>query len=124
MDEAERCHRLAFIFRGELLATGTPTEIVQARKLGITELHVEPDRTLQAAEALRRAPGIEEVNHFGLVMRIASRGVDDPDDLVRVTLDAAGIAIVSIERGRPDVEDAFVSMVHEDSVAASKEAAA
>ena len=32
MDEAERCHRLAFIFRGELLDVGTPDEIVARRQ--------------------------------------------------------------------------------------------
>src|SRR4030095_10773336 len=31
MDEAERCHRLAFIFNGQLLDTGTPEEVVSRR---------------------------------------------------------------------------------------------
>ncbi len=38
MDEAERCHRLAFIFRGELLDTGTPEQIVERRGLRVAEL--------------------------------------------------------------------------------------
>ncbi|HEX5754877.1 MAG TPA: ABC transporter ATP-binding protein, partial [Arenimonas sp.] len=38
MDEAERCHRLAFIFRGQLLAVGTPDEVVRARALSVVEL--------------------------------------------------------------------------------------
>ncbi|MGH7438919.1 MAG: ABC transporter ATP-binding protein, partial [Polyangiaceae bacterium] len=33
MDEAERCHRLAFIFRGEVLDVGTPDEVVNRRNL-------------------------------------------------------------------------------------------
>src|SRR5699024_4446640 len=33
MDEAERCHRLAFIFRGQTIGVGTPQEIVDGRGL-------------------------------------------------------------------------------------------
>ncbi len=112
MDEAERCHRLAFIFRGELLATGTPTEVVAMRGLQVAE--VEAERTIEAAELLRKTPGVEEVNHFGHIMRIAMRGVSDPSQLVQSTLAAASIAIKRFSLGRPNVEDAFVSMVRED----------
>ncbi|MBC8068303.1 MAG: ABC transporter ATP-binding protein, partial [Deltaproteobacteria bacterium] len=40
MDEAERCHRLAFIFRGIVLDTGTPAEVVARRDLRVVELEV------------------------------------------------------------------------------------
>ncbi|HEX7477776.1 MAG TPA: ABC transporter ATP-binding protein [Polyangiales bacterium] len=112
MDEAERCHRLAFIFRGQLLATGTPTEVVEMRGLRVAE--VESERTIDAAELLRKAPGVEEVNHFGHVMRVATRGVSEPETLIRSVLAAANIAVQRYQTGRPNVEDAFVSMVRED----------
>jgi ABC-2 type transport system ATP-binding protein len=112
MDEAERCHRLAFIFRGELLATGTPKEVVERRALTILEL--ETSDTLKAGELLRKTPGVDEVNYFGHQMRIATRGVTDAEALVRSTLGAAGHDIQRLSRGRANVEDAFVSMVRED----------
>jgi ABC-2 type transport system ATP-binding protein len=124
MDEAERCHRLAFIFRGELLATGTPHEIVERRGLSITELQVDPAHTMQAAELLRAAPGVEEVSHFGLLLRVATRDVGDPVQRVRELAAAAGIEVQSASLGRPNVEDAFVSMVREDTALAAREAAA
>src|SRR3954469_22865024 len=58
MDEAERCHRLAFIFRGELLDTGTPEEVVARRRLRVAELEVM--EATQAALALRREPRVDE----------------------------------------------------------------
>ncbi len=123
MDEAERCHRLAFIFRGTLLATGTPTEVVAARGLRVSEL--ETERTIEAGELLRKAPGVEEVNHFGHIMRVATRSVDDPERLLRGMLDAANIGVHRFQVGRPNVEDAFVSMVREDdAVRAGKQEAA
>ena len=114
MDEAERCHELAFIFRGELLASGTPREIVDRRALSISLLEVEPAKTLQAADLIKQLPGVEEVNHFGLVTRVASRHLENPEGAIRSALQNAGIALTHFTASSPNVEDAFVSMVRED----------
>jgi ABC-2 type transport system ATP-binding protein len=112
MDEAERCHRLAFIFRGELLATGTPLEVVERRNLSVFE--VETPNTLEAAKLLRAADGVEEVNHFGHVMRVALRNSQDPEGTIRRTLETQRFEIKRLQSTRVSVEDAFVSMVRED----------
>jgi ABC-2 type transport system ATP-binding protein len=112
MDEAERCHRLAFIFRGELLATGTPLEIVERRNLSVLE--VETGKTLEAGKLLRAADGVEEVNHFGPVIRVALRNSKDPEGTVRRALEPRGFEITRLQAARVSVEDAFVSMVRED----------
>ncbi len=109
MDEAERCHRLAFIFSGSLLDVGTPEEIVQRRHLRIAELEIE--RAPEAADALRGAEGVEEVAHYGPLLRLAVRGGGDPVALARRVLDARGIAIRTARESRATVEDAFVSTV-------------
>jgi ABC-2 type transport system ATP-binding protein len=113
MDEAERCHRLAFIFGGTLLATGTPAEIVAQRHLSVVE--VETERSVQAAALLRKTHGVEEVNHFGDKMRVALRGVEHAEAYVKQTLTNAGISVTHCDASRPNVEDAFVSMVREDT---------
>jgi ABC-2 type transport system ATP-binding protein len=112
MDEAERCHRLAFIFGGELLDIGTPDEIVARRRLRIAELVV--DRADEASALLRARPELEEVSHFGHRVRVATTRDVDPMALVHEVLDAAGIAMTSAREIRPDVEDAFVAMVRAD----------
>ncbi len=112
MDEAERCHRLAFIFRGELLAIGTPDQVVAARGLRVVELEVE--REQETAVVLRGLPGVDGVSHYGGRLRVALRGVADPQAAVREALGARGLAIKSSSEGRPSVEDAFVSMVREE----------
>jgi ABC-2 type transport system ATP-binding protein len=109
MDEAERCHRLAFIFGGSLLDVGTPDEIVERRGLRIAELEVE--RAPEAAAALRAATGVEEVAHYGDLLRLAMRGGTDPVALARKVLDARGIVVRSARETRATVEDAFVAMV-------------
>jgi ABC-2 type transport system ATP-binding protein len=109
MDEAERCHRLAFIFKGGVLDTGTPEEVVERRRLHVVELEV--DEVKLATEALERAPEIEECAHFGHVLRIATRAAE-PMELVRSLLEPS-VTIRTAHVGRPNVEDAFVSMVRE-----------
>src|SRR6185312_2406971 len=89
MDEAERCHRLAFIFRGELLDVGTPDEIVERRALRVAELYV--DRATEAARYLREDPAVEEVSHYGHVLRLATRHRVDPAELAERVLGAHGL---------------------------------
>lgn len=115
MDEAERCHRLAFIFRGQLLTTGTPEEVVAARELSVAELVVSGPAEA-AAELLRGHPDVDEVAHFGHRVRVAARGHErDATDLAEQLLSAHGIELRRCVQVRPDVEDAFVSMVREDN---------
>jgi ABC-2 type transport system ATP-binding protein len=110
MDEAERCHRLAFIFRGRLLDVGTPAEIVERRALTVAELDVE--RTTEAAERLRARSDIDAVSHFGHTLRVATRAADAAA-LIRGALD--GLALRDYREMRPTVEDAFVSMVRQEA---------
>ncbi len=116
MDEAERCHRLAFIFRGTLLDVGAPDEITARRGLRVAELHVE--RAVDAARYLRDRSEVEEVAHYGPVLRVALRTEVDPVAFVRDVLDARGIEVQSARETRVTVEDAFVSMVREQGAAA------
>jgi ABC-2 type transport system ATP-binding protein len=118
MDEAERCHRLAFIFRGELLATGTPLEIVTRRGLSVVELEVDAGRSAEAGTLLRGLPHVEEVNHFGDRLRVAMRNVPGGSAAgqaeLLAALSGAGLSVRHSELARAGVEDAFVSMVRED----------
>jgi ABC-2 type transport system ATP-binding protein len=117
MDEAERCHRLAFIFRGELLDVGTPDEIVSRRHLRVAELDLE--RAEEASAALRARGEVEEVAHYGRRLRLATRGDVDPVDLARRVLRERGLAAEAPREIRPTVEDAFVAMVRADAAAAA-----
>jgi ABC-2 type transport system ATP-binding protein len=103
MDEAERCHRLAFIFAGRLLDEGRPDEVIERRKLVALEIEVDdPDHV---REQLRGMPHIESVEPYGHALRVVGRDVD---------LEAAVREVATPKRiapAHPSVEDAFVSMV-------------
>jgi ABC-type multidrug transport system ATPase subunit len=112
MDEAERCHRLAFIFGGTLLDIGTPEQVVERRNLRVVELEV--DEATRAADGLRADPAVDEVAHYGPLLRVATRDGADPEAVVRAVLDRLGLSPERFRPARVTVEDAFVSMVRAD----------
>jgi ABC-2 type transport system ATP-binding protein len=122
MDEAERCHRLAFIFRGTLLDVGTPEQIVERRHLAAAE--IELDGARDVAALLRERPEVDEVSHFGHVLRVAVREGVDAIALVKEQAARVGSQVTAARPSRVTVEDAFVSMVREDELGVRKQAAA
>jgi len=63
MDEAERCHRLAYIAYSKLLTQGTVDEVVAQSRL--TTWSVEGEDLLELAAQLRARPGVEQAVAFG-----------------------------------------------------------
>jgi ABC-2 type transport system ATP-binding protein len=63
MDEAERCHRLAFIVKGKLLAYGTGADVLA--KANLTTWEIDGPDLLRLAEQLRLQPGVEQAVAFG-----------------------------------------------------------
>lgn len=71
MDEAERCHRLAYIAYGNLLARGTVEAVVRAA--GLTTWEVSGPRLMELAGRLRGQPGVEQVVAFGSTLHVSGR---------------------------------------------------
>jgi ABC-2 type transport system ATP-binding protein len=87
MDEAERCHRLAYIAYGKLLATGTPDEVLHLYRLATWEVAGPPAKLAALASALRGKPGVAHVTAFGNTLHVTgedeqalSRTVSEFDD--------------------------------------------
>lgn len=71
MDEAERCHRLAYIAYGKLLASGTLQDVLSSARLETWE--VSGPQLSQLAQELKVVPGIEQVTAFGNRLHVSSR---------------------------------------------------
>jgi ABC-2 type transport system ATP-binding protein len=121
MDEAERCHELAFIFRGQLLDTGTPRQIVERR--GLRAAEVEVTRAEEIVLALRADARVDELAHYGHLIRICSKNHEDPLAILGDAMRKVGAAAAEAREVRPTVEDAFVSMVREEDAARRRAAA-
>jgi len=71
MDEAERCHRLAYIAYGNLLAAGTVADVLKAAALMTWE--VTGANLPVLAEKIRGRPGVEQVVAFGTALHVSGR---------------------------------------------------
>jgi len=105
MDEAERCHRLAYIFNGKLLVRGTVTEVV--RGAGLTTRAVSGPNLTALAEELLGRPGVEQTVLFGNELHVS--GVDD------ATLEESIAPFRKPEyrwrRMEPGLEDVFIRLL-------------
>ena len=111
MDEAERCNRLAFMFRGTILDIGTPSAVVERREIRVGV--VETPAVADEVDALSRHPAVDEVAPFGDRIRLTTKHGVNPVALAHELLDG-GPGVSDAREIAPNVEDAFVAMVHED----------
>jgi len=118
MDEAERCHRIAILDRGVLVADGTPAELT-ARLAGRT-LVVDADPPRQAARVLAACAGVASVAQIGNRLRVLL----DPGAAqapLGEALQAAGIA-ARMQPQPASLEDVFVAATRQRPAAARDEA--
>ncbi len=71
MDEAERCHEIAYIAYGELLAHGPVDSVV--RNAGLQTWRVSGEDLYSLATALGKLPGLELVAPFGASLHVGGR---------------------------------------------------
>jgi len=105
MDEAERCHRLAYIAYGNLLTRGSVEEVVQAA--GLTTWEVAGPDLPALAEKIRGRPGVEQVVAFGTTMHVSGRDAAALRESVGPWMTGA-YRWQQIESG---LEDVFISLM-------------
>jgi ABC-2 type transport system ATP-binding protein len=110
MDEAEYCDRIGLIYRGELIALGTPatlkTELMQE-----DVLEVDCERPQEAMEEISGLSGIKEVAIFGKSLHVVSEDGAATASLLRTVLPEKGYAAPRVEEISPSLEDVFVSLI-------------
>ena len=107
MDEAERCHRLAYIAYGRLLAGGTAADIIRQSRLNTFEI-TGPD--LPRLEiALREQSGVELVAAFGAALHVGGRDVKALEHALALRL-TDGHHYGAIDTS---LEDVFISLMNQ-----------
>jgi ABC-2 type transport system ATP-binding protein len=107
MDEAERCHRLAYIAYGNLLTHGTVDEVV--RGAGLTTWELSGPNLPVIAAKLRELPGVEQVVAFGNTLHVSGR---DSKQLER-SLTPWLSGDHRCERIESGLEDVFISLMQQ-----------
>jgi len=110
MDEAEYCDRIGLIYRGELIALGSP-ETLKNELMQEDILEVISDRPQDAMVDLEGVEGVKESALFGKGLHVVVSNADQAADSVRKRLQAKGYRIERIEKIVPSLEDVFVSLI-------------
>jgi len=117
MDEAEHCHRLAFIQHGALIAVGSPGTIKETMMRGRV-FEIQPDETAKAVEILRAAKDdphhpVSAVELYGsFIHAIVQDEKTQAEDIARI-FEHHDLGVASIREVDPSLEDVFIACMRE-----------
>jgi ABC-2 type transport system ATP-binding protein len=114
LDEAERCHRVALLHRGKLLALDTPDGLRNLSRGTTLEVLAAPRR--KAAELLASRSDVTDLETFGERLHVTLSGVDPAGapaaaERVAALLRNAGIEVEASRPTLPTLEDIFIARI-------------
>jgi ABC-2 type transport system ATP-binding protein len=107
MDEAERCHEIAYIAYGELLARGTVEQVIDQSKL--TTYNVTGDELQKLLHELDGKPGVDMVAPFGTSLHVSGR---DERKLEATIKPYRADRKLTWTRTEPSLEDVFIELMN------------
>ncbi len=105
MDEAERCNKLAYIFKGNILTKGTAAEIIAESDMHVWEATGDGNVN-ELAKQIRNEPGIEQTAVFGSSLHVSGSNAK----LLDKTVDKFRTEPWQWEQINPDLEDVFINL--------------
>jgi drug efflux transport system ATP-binding protein len=125
MEEASHCNQLAFIYRGRLIAQGTPQQIRErAAHQRILEVAVaDPDAAL---EVIAEVPDVLDAYLSGATVHAVLQATgDEPSDAesLLAALRSQGLAALSVVPVEPTIDDVFVRLVSSQRVIPNQQGA-
>ena len=109
MDEAERCHEIAYIAFGELLARGTVDEVIASSHLTTYVVSSAGGEGLvELSNELTGKPGIDMVAPFGTSLHVSGRDSDALDAAIASYKQRKGL---DWKRSEPSLEDVFIDLM-------------
>jgi ABC-2 type transport system ATP-binding protein len=106
MDEAERCHKLAYIAYGKLLAQGTSKEVIEAQDLATWS--IQGEQLSELSEKLRATPGVDQTVVFGAALHASGRDHAALERAIRQATAGTTLRMEPIETG---LEDVFIYLM-------------
>src|SRR5882757_10029718 len=106
MDEAERCHEIAYIAYGDILARGTVEEVIA--QAGLVTYTVSGQGLLKLAAALEKQPGVDSVAPFGTSLHVSGRDRSALEAAIASHRDDAKLSWKPIDAS---LEDVFISLM-------------
>jgi ABC-2 type transport system ATP-binding protein len=114
MDEAERCQKVAFLDKGELIAYDTPMKLKKIMEKALFELSC--DKRREARSFLEKEEGVSGISIFGEKIHFTVKD-DKFLDNIKSKLEENSIVIFSLKRITPSLEDIFILLKQEETEA-------
>jgi ABC-2 type transport system ATP-binding protein len=112
MEEAEYCDRIALIYRGQMIASGSPRELKSERMRDrILDLQCPTPQNL--IEPLRRLPGVRDAALFGSGLHLVVADLELAQPQIRNLLSNHNCSEAKLQLITPSMEDVFISLVEE-----------
>jgi ABC-2 type transport system ATP-binding protein len=110
MDEAEHCHRLSFIYQGDIIALGTPDEVKRDHASGAI-IEIDIGTSPEALRAVAGAPGVIEAYFYGanIHAKVDAAQIDGPR--IETHLRGLGYMGSTPQEVKPSLEDIFVDLI-------------
>jgi len=106
MDEAERCHEIAYIAYGVLLTHGTVEQVIAESKLHTYT--VSGGDLPELADELAKKPGVDSVAPFGTVLHVSGR---DAQKLETAIGSCHDLGALQFSRSEPSLEEVFIDLM-------------
>lgn len=110
MDEAEYCDRIGLIYRGEMIAMGTP-ETIKREHMHEDLLEIFCQSPQDAMEEIEKIAGVKEAALFGNGLHVVVADAAAAEKSIAALLARLGYAVTRIEQIAPSLEDVFVSLI-------------
>jgi len=107
MDEAERCHALAYIAYGKLLAHGTASEVIE--QAGISTWEVEGEGLMELGRELKETHGVDVVP-FGTALHVSGTDARALGEAMEPLGKRPGVRVRTVS---PGLEDVFIHLMRE-----------
>jgi ABC-2 type transport system ATP-binding protein len=113
MEEAEYCDRIALIYRGRMIAMGTPTQL-KTQHMHEQILNITCRKPQETIQHLCDLPGVRDISLFGAGLHAVTNDPALAEEKIHQRFDALGITDFQIEQILPGMEDVFISLIEED----------
>jgi ABC-2 type transport system ATP-binding protein len=116
MDEAERCHQLAILDQGELVAQGSPSQL--SRDIDAQVLLVNSEQPRRVSKLLEAEKSVHSTAQIGTSLRVmVDRSLQNPEAAIQSLIACAGLEPVRCKLTTASLEDVFVAATQEQKAA-------
>lgn len=110
MDEAENCNRMALIYKGNMIAMGTPEEM-KTKNMKNDIVNIQLANSEEWMDKIKGAKGVIDVALFGASLHAVVEDAKTAVPAIKKLFTDAGVKESRVEKIKPSLEDVFVSAI-------------